>query len=110
MAFVENLADFLTDFGISVAFKRVATPLLTSTLILNAPPEAVAIYDRSFYDEKFYEASVRLQDVELLGVESALTALQLNDIATVNSVEWYVTGIIPDGTGMVAITLSINTV
>lgn len=108
--FAEDLSVFVNDFGIDVTFQRGLTTLFTAKLIYDAPPSEVAIYDRSFYDETFYEARVAGADVTLLGVATGITGLQLDDVAPINSVNWYVIGISPDGTGMVSITLSLNKV
>ena len=106
--FAEDLSAFFEDFGIEVAFTRENQPVATSTLILNAPESDTNVYDRSFYDEKFYEARVQNAAVELLGVEADLSDLQLSDVATINAVQWYVIGIVPDNTGLITIRLSAN--
>lgn len=106
--FAEDLTVFLQDFGIDVAFKRGATPLLTTRLILDAPAIEAALYDRSFYDEKFYSARVIGANVQLLGVASDLATLQRNDTATLSSGDWFVIGLEPDGTGLMTVHLSIH--
>jgi hypothetical protein len=106
--FIEDLSAFFEDFGIAIPFKRIAAPLVTATLILDAPASEIAIYDRSFYDEKFYEARVIGANVTLLGIASEIGILQLNDIATINSAEWFVIGLEPDGTGLMTLHLSIH--
>lgn len=102
----EDLAAFVADFGISVPFRRVAVPLFTITAILDAPSSEIEVYDRSFYDEKHYAGKVKTQDARLTAVESDITGLTKNDICTINSVDWYVMEIEPDGTGMVTIVIS----
>ena len=102
----EDLAAFVADFGISVPFRRVSTPVVTITAILDAPNSEIEAYDRSFYDEKHYAAKVRTQDAMLTAVATDTVLLQKNDIATINAVDWYITGIEPDGTGMVSIIIS----
>lgn len=106
--FVEDLTIFFDDFGISVPFKRVTTPLVTATLILDSPASDLAIYDRSFYDEKFYNARVIGAKVSLLGIASEVATLQVNDIGTINGSDWFVIGLEPDGTGLMTLHLSID--
>jgi hypothetical protein len=106
--FTEDLTAFLDDFGIEVAFKRVTTPLFTATVILDSPADELAAYDRSFFDEKFYAAKVTGSKVHLLGIASDVASLQLNDIGTINGLDWYVIGLEPDGTGLISIHVSIH--
>lgn len=104
--FTEDLTQFFRDFGISIPFKRVTTPLVTATLILDSPANEIAVYDRSFYDEKFYEARVIGAKVTLLGIAAEIAQLQSNDIGTINGSDWYVVGLEPDGTGLMTLHLS----
>lgn len=108
--FAEDLSVFFDDFGIEVVFTRDGDPVTTSTLILNAPMSETSVYDRSFYDEKFYEARVNGSKPELLGIAAELSTLELNDVATVNAQDWYVINIEPDGTGLMTIVLSANSI
>jgi hypothetical protein len=108
MAFTEDLTIFFEDFGIEVAFKRVSTPLFTATVILDAPADELATYDRSFFDEKFYAAKVTGAKVTLHAIASEVASLQLNDKATINGADWYVIGLEPDGTGLMSLHLSIH--
>jgi hypothetical protein len=108
MAFVEDLTIFFDDFGIDVAFKRGSTSLLTATVILDAPADELAVYDRSFFDEKFYAARVTGAKVSLLAIASEVASLQLNDTGTINGSDWYVIGLEPDGTGLMSLHLSIH--
>jgi hypothetical protein len=109
--FIEDLTVFFKDFGVEVIFKRGVTTLFTPNpmMIFDAPPTEVNVYDRSFYDEKFYEARVQGKDVRLQGIETELVGLQLNDVATVGGHDWYVIAIEPDGTGLTVIRLSEST-
>lgn len=108
--FEEDLTIFFGDFGIEITFKRGTTPLFTSKLILDSPSSDIAIYDRSFYDKEFYEARVQARNVHLLGIEAEVGTLEPNDIATVNSIEWFVILTEPDGTGLIGIRLSTDRV
>lgn len=108
--FTEDLEPFFDDFGIEVTFTRDDVLVVTSTLILDSVLTTDLVHNRSFYDKEFYEAKVTGSSVMLYGIETALAALELNDIATVNTVEWFVIGIEPDTAGMVTIQLSANQV
>jgi hypothetical protein len=108
--FVEDLGAFLEDFGIEVVFTRAGDEIATSTLIHDAPMSEINVYDRSFYDEKFYEARVQGSAVNLLGVAASLSEVQVGDVATVNAVDWYVITKEPDGTGFVTLRLSANSI
>lgn len=104
--FEENLGAFLTDFGESFAFVRGVTPVVTLTMIKDAPPFEFSAYDRSFYDEKHYEATGVMAKVRLLGVELDMIPIQINDKTMFGGEDWYVIGKTPDGTGMAVIGLS----
>jgi predicted secreted protein len=94
--------------SVSRSHSHGINPVATSILILNAHESDTQVHDRSFFDKEFYEAKVQNKAVELLGIEAALTDLELQDVATINAVQWYVIGINPDDTGLVTITLSSN--
>lgn len=102
----EDLAAYISDFGVSVIFKRVTTTLFTRMCLLDGPASEIEAYDRSFYDEKHYSAKVQTTDTRLTAVGTEVIGLQKNDIATIAAVDWRVTGIEPDGTGMVTIVIS----
>lgn len=116
--FEENLSAFLADFGDEYAFVREVeesssssssvadTPVVTLTMIKDAPPFEFSVYDRSFYDEKHYEATGVMAKVRLLGVEVDMIPIQINDKTTIDAVEMFVIGKTPDGTGMAVIGLS----
>lgn len=108
--FTEDLSAFLNDFGVEIAFRRGSTSLFSTMTILDAPPIEMAVYDRSFYDEKFYAARTTGAKVQLLAVATEVSTLQVNDIATVNGEDWYVTSLEPDGTGFMTIHISANQV
>jgi len=108
--FAEDLGLFFEDFGIEVTFSRAGDPVATTTLIRDAPMSETNVYDRSFYDEKFYEATVQGSDVTLLGIEDHLADVRIGDVATVNTVNWFVASKEPDGTGLATIRLSLNSI
>jgi hypothetical protein len=108
--FVEDLEFFFEDFGIEVTITRDAVLVVTSTLIHEAPMSEVNVYDRSFYDEKFYEARVQGSSVSLLGIAANLSDVQTGDVATVNAEPWYIIAKEPDGTGLMTLRLSGNSI
>lgn len=110
MAIVEDLGDFFEDHGISVAFVNGVTPVATATMIFDNPTSETVFYDRSFYDEKHYEAKVQGTDPTLHGVMADVAAVAVGHKATpAGQGDWYVTAIEPDGTGLVTIVLSRHT-
>jgi hypothetical protein len=123
----EDLGAFLADFGEEFEFVREieessssspesssssssssssTTSVVTATLIWDAPPFEFNAYDRSFYDEKFYDASGVMSKARALGVESELIAVDINDRITRSGENWYVIGKVPDGTGMMTVGFS----
>lgn len=108
--FAEDLSIFFEDFGIDVVFTRAAAPVATAKLILNAPASEIAVYDRSFYDEKFYEARATGAKIELHGIATELLSVEQNDTATINGFDYRVFDIQPDGTGLMDVVLSIHSV
>ena len=116
----EDLGAFLADFGEELVFVREVeessssssssstpdTPVITATLIVDTPPFEFAVYDRSFYDEKHYAAIATMEKARALGVETELVSVQINDKTTRNGQDFYVIGKVPDGTGMITLSLS----
>lgn len=108
--FVEDLHAFVDDFGVTCAFTRGATPVASFKAIFDAPPTETAVYDRSFYDEKFYSARVLGQELVLTAVATDAISLEPHDAIVLNSITYYVSYTEPDGTGMMLIHLSLNKV
>jgi hypothetical protein len=108
--FTENLSAFFADFGVTVTIKRGVTVLRTITAIFTSAAQELAVYDRSFYDEKFYSAKVSLTNplLECQTVDVADT--RLNDTCTVNGVDYYVRHGEADGTGISLLFLSLDQV
>lgn len=106
----EELELFLADFGVEVVFTRGGNPVTTATAIYDAPASEINVYDRSFYDEKFYEARLQGSSVTLLAVEADLVNVAAGDTATINAVGWVVTSKEPDGTGLITIRLSLHSI
>lgn len=114
--FEENLGAFLADFGDEYEFVRepdesssssaADESVVTLTMIKDAPPFEFSAYDRSFYDEKHYEATGVMAKVRLLGVETEMIPIEINDKTNFGGQDWYVIGKTPDGTGMAVIGLS----
>jgi hypothetical protein len=105
--FTEDLDDFIADFGVAVVFTRGVTTVATATLIFDNPASEVKVYDRSFYDEKHYEASIQGTLPTLHGKAADTASVLVGDKATpTGQGDWYVTAKEPDGTGLVTIVLS----
>jgi hypothetical protein len=108
--FVEDLSIFFQDFALLVGFVRDGVQVAAANMILDAVPTETAVYDRSFYDEKFYSAKVSGQHVTLYGVAADLANVRVNDTTNVNGDTWYVIGFDPDGTGLMTVHLSLSKV
>jgi hypothetical protein len=110
--FAENLAQFFDtdDHGVAVVLKRGATVLRTINAIFNSPAQEVAIYDRSFYDEKFYSSQVAVNSPQLQCRTVDVSDLRANDTATIGSDVYYIMYHEPDGTGVSNVFLSLNQV
>jgi len=107
---IEDLHQFVADFGVDCTFTRASTTVATAKAIFDAPPIESAVYDRSFYDEKFYAATVLGQNRMLYAVLADVAAVRSNDSIILDAVTYYVSHVEPDGTGMMFIHLSLNTV
>lgn len=106
--FSEDLSFFLEDFGVDCTFTRNSTPVASAKLILDNLPVETGVYDRSFYDEKFYSAKVLGRNIVLYAIASEVADVRPNDTATINGTAMYVHYIEPDGTGMTLIHLSFD--
>ena len=111
MAFVEDLPAFfeLADFAENAVFTTVVGPpatTITVPVIFEQSDSGIAIYDRSFYDEKFYAAAVESDKPFLTCQTSQVQALRRNMTLTIRGVSYYVFAIKSDGQGISAIFIS----
>lgn len=104
----EDLSLFVKDFGVTVTVTRGAVVLRTIKAIFDDAPFTTAVYDRSFYDEKHYDASVTGSNPVLQCLASDAADLRLNDKATLAGKDYFVATIEPDGTGMCFVNLSLH--
>lgn len=114
MAFAENLAPFfeLKDFGEIAVWSNEASPvpaLHTFNCIFNSPEETIQIYDRSFYDQKFYSADVSVNQISLECKTTDVAGMRVNQPITIRSTMYYIMFVNSNMLGTSLIHLSLDT-
>lgn len=106
--FEENLRQFVADFGVDAIFSRDGSDYATIRVLYEAPPDEMALYDRSFYDEKFYGLKLASNQVAVFGVAEDLAQLAEGDGCQINGEDYIVQIAKTDGTGFALVALSRN--
>jgi hypothetical protein len=106
MAFTEDLDQFFetNDFGEEAAWTGSGSR--TFNCIFNSPEETIQVYDRSFYDQKFYSADVAVNQVTIECKTTDTVGFALNDVIVVRSSTYYIMFVNGNGLGTSLVHLS----
>ena len=97
------------DFAEEAVFTITTAPMVTRTVnvIFEQHDGEIAIYDRSFYDEKFYSAIVETGKPFITCLTENLAGVKRNTPLQLRGKQWYVfKGPIDDGFGISLIFVS----
>ena len=96
--FIEDLDQYLNDFGqrLYISFQA------------GGVKEFQAIFDNAYFNPELGEMDLKISQPRLTCKESDTLRMQKGDMIKINSKVHYVLKILPDGTGMAVITLSLN--
>jgi hypothetical protein len=106
MAFTENLNQFFDtrDFGEVAVWNATRT----FNAIFNSPEETIQVYDRSFYDQKFYSAEVAVNQVTIECKTTDAASITVNNTVVIRSTTYYVMYVNTNGLGTSLIHLSLD--
>lgn len=115
MAFTERLDLFFDtrDFGDEAVWSDESSPtpnLRSFNCIFNSPEETIQIYDRSFYDQKFYSGDVAVNNVSIECKTTDTASMRRNQPITVRGVTYYILFVNTNGLGTSLIHLSLDQV
>lgn len=105
----EDLTDFfdLEDFAEEATFTLANSTTVVAAVIFELNEGKIAVYDRSFYDEKFYSAIADTQKAFFTCMTSQVSGVTRNTPVVLRGQPWFVFGApLDDGNGISLMFLS----